>query len=132
MPESRKDALLQLPRIIVTGFEHVATMIRLNHDRRATAQPLSNERRDVTKIHDGSDLHTLVRSSKTKIVDGIVRDSKRMKIDLADSEVFARFDLLDAIAQCFDTPARLITANVEPLAYVSVESLWGDVNGTID
>src|SRR5688572_5386731 len=107
-------------------------MIRLDHDRRATAQPLGDQRRDVTKIHHGSDLHALVRSSKTKIVDGVVRDSKRMKIDLANAEVFARFDLLDAIAQRFDAPARLITADVEPFAYVSVESLCGDVNGTID
>src|SRR5829696_9774903 len=107
-------------------------MVRLDYDRRATAESLRNERRDVTKIHHGRDLHALVCGSKTKIIHSVVRNSKRMKIDLADAEVFARFDLLDAIAQCLGAPARFLTGDVEPFANVSVESLCGDVNGTID
>ena len=109
----RRGVMRLHPRIIVTGLEHVATVVRLDHDRRAAAQPLGNERRDVTKIHHGSDLHTLMRRSKTEIVDGVVRDGKRMKIDLADAEVFARLDLLDAIAQRFNAPrgSSLLTLN---------------------
>ena len=38
MAEPRKDSLLQFPRIIFDGLQHVAAVVRFDHDRRATAQ----------------------------------------------------------------------------------------------
>src|SRR5215208_3381546 len=103
-------------------------MVRLHDDRRATAQSFGDQRRDVPEIHHRCDLHALVRGGETKIINSVVRNSERMKIDLADAKVFARLDLLDAIAQRFGAPPRFIARDVEPLAYVSVESFSGDVN----
>ena len=43
MPETRQNSLLEVPGIIVTRLEHVATVIRLDHDRRTTAQAFCYE-----------------------------------------------------------------------------------------
>ena len=121
MAETRQDSLLQFPRIIVAGLEHVAAVIRLDHDRGATAQTFGDECRDVTEVHHGGDLYALVSCSETEIVDGVVRNRERMKIDLADAKVFARLDLLHSIAQCFSAAARFFVADVDSFADVSVE-----------
>ena len=86
----------------------------------------------MTKVHHGGDLDALMSSSETKIVDGIVRDRERMKVDLADPKVFARFDLLHSIAQRFSASAWFFIVDVEPFAYVGVQCFRGNVNGTID
>src|ERR1043165_5621628 len=98
MAESGENALLQVPRIIVAGLEHVAAVIRLDHDRRAAAQTFGDERRDVTEVHHGGNLHALVSCGETEIVDGVVWNRERMKIDLADAKVFARLDFFYSIA----------------------------------
>src|SRR6185295_9822295 len=121
MSQSRQDALFQFPRVIVAGLEHVAAVIRLDHDRGATTQTFSDECRDVTEVHHGRDLHALVCSSETEVVDGVVWNREGMKIDLTDTKVFARLDLLNSIAQGFRTPPRLLVTDVDALADVSVE-----------
>src|SRR5690242_20171365 len=98
MPESREDALFQFPRIAVTRFQHIATVVRLDHDRGATAQLFRNERRDVPEVHDGRNLHAVMSRGEAEVVDSVVWNRKRMKVDLADAEVLAGFDLFDAIA----------------------------------
>src|SRR5687768_3847111 len=98
MTETRQDSLLQIPRIIVTGLEHVSAVIRFDHDSGATAKLFSDECRDVAKVHHGGDLHALVSGSETEIINGVVRNRKRMKIDLADPEIFTRLDLLNSIS----------------------------------
>src|SRR6185369_6676198 len=122
----------QFPRVIVAALEHVSAVIRFDHDGRAAAQSFRDQRGDVTKIHYGGDLHALVSGSETEVVDCVVRNCERMKIDLADAEVFARLDLLDSIAQCFGATTRLFSVDVETFADVSVECFPGDVNRTID
>ena len=102
--ETRQDALFQFPRIIVTRLEHVSAVIRFNHDRGAATEPFGDECGDVTKVHHRRDLHALVRGRETEIVDSVVRNRERMKIDLADAKVFARLDLLDSIAQVTAVP----------------------------
>src|SRR6185503_4390596 len=97
-----------------------------------TAQAFGDESRDVTEVHHGRDLHALMRSGETEVVDGIVWNREGMKIDLADTKVFARLDLLHAIAQSFRASTWLVVGDVEALAHVSVECLSGDVNRTID
>src|ERR1041385_4061948 len=118
--QTREDALLQLPGIIVAGFEHVAAMVRLHYDRGATTQTFSDQSSDVTKVHHGGDLHAVVRCGETEIVDGVMRNRERMKIDLADFEIFARLDLFDAIAQGLGAPAcsSFVTLNFS-LTYAS-------------
>src|SRR6185369_12550733 len=69
------------------------------------------------------DLHALVRGSETEVVDSVVWNRERMKVDLADTKIFARLDLLDAIAQSLHASTRLFVSNVDLLADVSVESL---------
>ena len=99
--ESRKDSLLQFPGIIVASLEHVAAVIRLDDDRGATTQSFGDECRHVTKVHQGRDLHALMCGSETEIVDGVVRNCERMKVDLADAKVLARLDLFNSIAKSF-------------------------------
>src|SRR5215210_2481524 len=130
--ETRQNSLLEIPRVIVAGLEHVTAVIRLDDDSCTTAQPFGDQGRDVAKIHHRRDLDALVSRSKPEIVDGIVRNCERVKIDLANLEVFAGFDLFHSIAKGFNAPARFIGVDVESLANVSVECLRGNVNRTID
>src|SRR5436190_7422481 len=132
MAESRKDSLLQVPWIIVTGLEHVAAMIRLNDDSGATTQSLGNEGRHVTKVHQGRDLHALMCCGETEVVYGIVWDSERVKIDLADAKVTTRFDLFNPIAKSFHTSSWFFIGDIEFFADVRVVSLSGNVDRTID
>src|SRR5690349_18031371 len=113
MSETREDALLEFPRITVAGLEHVAAVVRLDHDRRAVAQLFRNERGDVTEVHHGRDLHAVMRRGEAEVVDRIVRNRERVKIDLADAKVFARLDLFDAIAQRFRTSSWFLGVDVE-------------------
>src|SRR6185369_13280470 len=121
--QTRQDTLFQLPRIIVAGLEHVAAVIRLDHDRGATTQTFGDECRNVTEVHHGRDLHPIVCGSETEVVHRVVRNRERMKVDLADTKIFARLDLLNSIAQSFRTSTRLVVSDVNALADVSVKSL---------
>src|SRR5215213_1115312 len=132
MAQTREDALLQFPRIVVASLEHVAAVVRLDHDRGATAQSFSNQRRDVTKIHNRRELYALVCGSKTEIIDGVVRNREWVKIDFADFEVFARFDLFHAITERFGAASWFFVTDVDFLTHVRVECFSGDVYGTIE
>src|SRR5437588_9070240 len=97
MPEPRKNSLFQLPGIVLDRLEHVATVIRFDHDRRASAQTLRNQGRDLTKVHHGRHLDPGMRRRETKIVDRVVGHSERMKVDLADPEVLSGVNFYQAI-----------------------------------
>src|SRR6185369_3788108 len=84
MAQARKDALLQFPRVVVAGLEHVSTVIRFDHDGRAAAESFRDQRGDVTEIHYRRDLHALVSGGETEVVDGVVWNCERMKIDFTD------------------------------------------------
>ena len=99
MAEPRKNSLLQFPGINVASLQHVAAVVRLHHDRGATAQLFGHQCGDVAEIHQRRDLYALVSRSESEIVDRIVGNREWVKIDLADPEVFAGFNLLDAIAK---------------------------------
>src|SRR5256714_13827417 len=90
------------------SLEHVAAVIRFDHNRRAPAQPFRNQRCYVTKIKQGRDLHAVMRRCETKIVDRIVRHSERMKLDLSDLKVTAGIDLDSTIAQGVDAFSGLV------------------------
>src|SRR5215470_18799638 len=111
MAQTRQDSLLEFPRIRVASLKHVATVVRLDHDRRAAAKLFGHKRGDVTEVHDRRDLYALVSGGKAEVVDGVVRYRERMKIDLADTEVSARLDLFDPISECFLTPARFVSVH---------------------
>src|ERR1041385_6786695 len=132
MSQTRQDTLFQLPRVIVASLEHVAAVIRLDHDCGATAQTFGNERGDVAEVHHGRDLHPLMSCSEAEVVDGIVWNREGMKIDLTDAKVFARLDLFHSIAHSFRASTWLVVADVEAFAHVSVEGFPGNVNGTIE
>src|SRR5438876_12196576 len=120
MPEARKNALLQFPRIMLDRLEHVAAVIRFDHDGRASAQAFSDQSSDVTKVHHRRDLYAGVRRGEAKVIDGVVRHGERMEIDLADAKVFARIDLDHSIAQGIGATARLSIIRVSPFANISV------------
>src|SRR5215210_569776 len=131
MTEARQDTLLQLPRIIITGLEHVAAVIRFDDDRGTASQAFADECCDVSEVHHRGNLYALVSCRETKVVYGVVRDSERMKINLADAKVFARLDLLYSIAQCFRPAARFVVADVLFFTDVCVKRFRGDINRTI-
>jgi hypothetical protein len=59
-------------------------------------------------------------------------NGERVKIYLPDAKVFAGFNLLHPIAQCLGTFARLVVANVQAFANVSVMSFGGNVDRAIN
>src|SRR6267142_2148350 len=132
MPEPRQYSLLQFPGINVAGFQHVATVIRLDNNRGATPQAFADERSDVAKVHQGRNLYALMRRGETEIVDCVVWNRERMKVDLADAKVAARLNLFDAILEGFGAFARLFVVHIRALAYVSLTSLRGNVDGAGD
>ena len=55
-----------------------------------------------------------------------------MKIDFADTKVFARFNLLDPILESFGTLAWFFVVNIGAFTNVGVAGLSGDIYRTID
>src|SRR5260370_33690730 len=129
MAEPRKDALLQLPWIVFDGLEHVATVIRFNDYRRASAQSLGNQGGDVTKVHHGGDFHAAVSGRETKIVHGVVGYREWMKVDVADAKVRAGIDFDYAIAQRVGAPAGLVGRLVAPFGHRSLARVCLPSNG---
>src|SRR6266850_971862 len=86
----------------------------------------------MAKIHQRGNLYALMSCRKPEIIHSVMWNSEGVKIDLADSEVSARFDLLHAIAKRLGTFSRLIIAYVEALANVSIMGFRRNVNGTIN
>ena len=107
-------------------------MIGFDHNRGATAQAFGNERGDVAEIHQRRDLHARVRGREAEVVYGIMRDRKRMEIDLAHTKVFAGFNFFDAIFQRRRTAPRLFAADAKMLADVRLASFAGHVDRAID
>jgi hypothetical protein len=69
---------------------------------------------------------------EAEIVYRVVWDRKRMKVDLADAKVAARFYLLDPIPKRLSAFARLFIVNVGALADVGIASLGGNIYGTVN
>src|SRR5882724_5001386 len=113
MAQPREYSLFQLPGIMVASFQHVAAVIRLNDYRRAAAQPLADERCDMTKIHQRRNLYALMSGRKSEVINRVMGNGERVKIYLPDAKVFAGLNLLHPIAQCLVTFARLVVADVQ-------------------
>ena len=73
-----------------------------------------------------------MRCCKAEIVYRVVGNCERMKIDLADTKVFARFYLLNAIFEGFGAFTRFFVIDVYALAYLGIAVLGGNVDGAID
>jgi len=86
----------------------------------------------VAKIHQRRNLHALMSCGKPEIIYSVMRNCEGVKIDLADSEVSARFDLLHPIAKRLGPFSRLIIADIEALANVGITGFRGNVDGTIN
>src|SRR3989442_13739371 len=86
----------------------------------------------MAKIHQRGNLHALMSCRKPEIIYSVMWNSEGVKIDLADSKVSARLDLLHPIAKRLGTFSRLIIAHVEALANVSIMGFRGNVDGTIN
>src|SRR6266550_4500907 len=132
MTEAGKNSLFQFPGIGIASFQHVATVVGFDHDRGATTQPLANECRDVAKVHQGGDLHPLMRRREPEIVYGVVWDGEGVKVDLADAKVAARLYLLDAVLKRPGAFAWFFIVNVETLADVGIAGFGGNIDRAID
>src|SRR6185369_14699872 len=102
---------------------HVPAVIRFDDDRRAASKTFSHESGDVSKVHHRSNLYSLMCGRKPKIVYGVVRNCKRMKVDLTDAEVATGLNLFDAVTQGLGAPSRFFIVNVKPLADVRIKRL---------
>src|SRR6266446_4380876 len=87
MAEARKNPLFQFPWILLDCLQHVAAVIRFDHDRCATTKSFGHQSRDATKVHRGCDLHSVMRCGKAEIIHRIVRHREWVKVDRADTEV---------------------------------------------
>src|SRR2546430_3780231 len=102
------------------SLEHVAAVIRFDHNRRASAQPFRNQSCYVTKIKQGRDLHSVVRGRETKIVDRIVRHSERMKLNLSDLKVAAGIDLDSTVSQSIGALSGLVIGDPDSSGLANV------------
>src|SRR6266550_4896859 len=118
MTEPREDALLQFPGIDLAGFQHVAAVIGFDYDRGTATQPFGDERGDVTEIQQRRDLHARVCGGEAEIVDRVMGNRERVKIDLANAKVSARLNFFDAIAEAFYAAARLFGVYAKAFAYI--------------
>src|SRR5258707_1946678 len=76
--EPRKNALLQFPWVMLDCLEHVAAVIRFDHDGRAATQSFRDQSRDVTEVHQGRDLDSVVSGRESEVVYRIMRHCERM------------------------------------------------------
>jgi hypothetical protein len=86
----------------------------------------------MAKIHQSGDFHALMRRRESEIVYRVVRDGEGVKVDLPDAKVSARLNLLYAVLERSSAFARFFVADVLALAYVSVASFSGNIDGAID
>src|SRR5205823_12760524 len=87
MAETRKNPLLQFPRILLDCLQHVAAVIRFDHDRCATTKPLRRQSRDAAKVHRRGYLHSFMCGGNAEIIHRIVGPCERMKVYLAATNV---------------------------------------------
>src|SRR6266480_7672886 len=107
-------------------------MIGFHHNRSTTAQAFANQRCYVSEIHQGGYLHAGMHGSEAKVVYCIMRDRKRMEIDLAHTKIFARLDLFHSILECSRTTARLFITDAKMLADIGFAGFCGNVDGAIE
>ena len=62
--------------------------------RGAPAQAFADQRRNVTKVHQGRDLYALVCRREAEIVHRVMWDGEGMEVDLPNAKILAGFDLL--------------------------------------
>src|SRR5438034_8983605 len=97
MAKPRQNSLFKFPGINIARLQHVAAVVRLDNYRGTTAQAFADERRNMAKVHQSRNLDALMRCCEAEIVDCVVRNCERMKVDLANTKVLTRFYLLDPI-----------------------------------
>src|SRR6266545_110932 len=86
----------------------------------------------MAEIHQRRDLHAIVCSRETKVIDCVMRHRERMKIDLSNSKVKAGIDLDHSLAQGICAATRLVTRNISSLQDVRVARFRGHVNRAVE
>ena len=87
----------------------------------------------MTEVQQRRHFHSVMRRSKTEIVDGVMRDRERMKLDFADLKVAAGINFDDAIPQRMSALSRFVIRDPEAsgLADISIARLRRNKNRAI-
>ena len=122
-PGIRRDTTLQLPAVNRTGLEHVDRMIGFDHDRVTLLELLVDQRSEATEIHQSRETVSTIFCDESEIISRVVRNPKRFKIDIADSEVFVRFDCDGTVSHRVTAESRFFLG-VFGFAGSNSKSLW--------
>src|SRR6266567_7267308 len=115
MTEPRKNALLQFPGIVFDRLQHIATVVRFDHDRCAAAQLLGDQCSDVSKIQHGRDFYAVMRGGETKVIHRVMGHREWMKVDLADAEIVSGINFYHPVTQGIGAPPGLVARDVSTL-----------------
>ena len=92
MSAFRRDPLFEAPVVNGAGAKHIAAMVRFYIDKIAAIQFFTDQLRHVPEIGQSGDTNAAILCYETEIIDGVVRDRERLKIDIADAEMLIRLD----------------------------------------
>src|SRR5580704_347754 len=85
MPLAAHHSLFHRPWIW-PNFEHFEIVIGFQHEQIGAAQMEFDRIRHVTEIRDQADLDAVRAKAESNRIDGVVRDSKAIDVDIADGE----------------------------------------------
>jgi hypothetical protein len=89
MAVTRLDPLFDRPRPMRIGLQHFFVVVRLDHERVHLAQPFDDHLRRVTEIGDEPERALAGMKRVPDWIDCVVRDGKRLDMDIADCEIGA-------------------------------------------
>jgi hypothetical protein len=102
MPRAAENALFNDPRIRA-DFEHVQIVVRFEQQAIRVAQMNLHKLGHIAKIRDERHLRAIGTKRETNRIGGVVRNLKRVNIDIANGEVLAGLNRLHA-AQTLPKP----------------------------
>jgi len=95
MPGATQDALLHQPRVRA-NLQHIQIVIGFKDQAIGPAQMHFHQLRHVAEIRNDGHLCAIRSERKTNGIGGVVRNRKRVNVDIANREVLARLDGFDS------------------------------------
>src|SRR5436190_3822519 len=103
MPGAAQDALLQRP-LVRASLQRIQIVIGFQHQAIRSAQMYFHQLRHIAQISNDGHLCAVGTERKADGIGGIVRNRKRVHVDVANGEMLARLDGFNApqpLAKCF-------------------------------
>src|SRR5437016_2239641 len=103
MPGAAQDALLHLPRVRA-NLQHIQIVIGFQHQAICSAQMHLHQLRHVAEVGNDGHLCAVRSERKADRIGGVVRNRKRVNVNVANREMLARlngFDSPQPLPQCF-------------------------------